>query len=200
MTVSRELKFIPLTSVFLSIIACGGHQYQNNDSLEQPPTLKIERAINSPAVTETHINTGLNDAVVLIGTNRLHLKQSYEQAWRTVATALEFNGIEMSDRNQATGEYFIHYDPDNIRSKNRGFFDDVSFFGFKDDYAKAAYKISVTQVSQAIEITAEKLTDTLSMDLLDDGEEISFDDKVNDGADKLIRYLYRTLKNDLPLD
>lgn len=200
MDISQVFRFILLPSVFLSIIACGGHQYQNNDSLEQPPTLKIERAINSPAVTETHINTGLNDAVVLIGTNHLHLKQSYEQAWRTVATALEFNGIEMSDRNQATGEYFIHYDPDNTRSKNRGLFDDLNFLLFKNDYVKAPYKISVTQVSQAIEITAEKLTDTLSMDLLDDGEAISFDDKVNDGADKLIRYLYRTLKNDLPLD
>ena len=197
MTVSSVFKFIPLTSVLLLIIACGGHQ--NNTSLDHPPTLKIEQSINSPAVTESHINTGLNDAVVLIGTNHLHLKQSYQQAWRILATALEFNGIEISDRNQETGEYFIHYDPDNTRNKNRGLFDNLNFL-FKNDYVKAPYKISITQVSQAIKITAEKLTDTLPIDLLDDSEEITFNDKVNDGADKLIRHLYGTLKNDLPLD
>jgi hypothetical protein len=199
MNVSRAFKFISLTSVLSLIIACGGHQYQNNASLEQPPTLKIEQSINSPAVTETNINTGLNDAVTLMGTNRLHLKQSYEQAWSILATALEFNGIEISDRNQETGEYFINYDPDNTRGKNTGLLDDVSFFLFKDDYAKAAYKITLTQVSQAVEIRAEKLA-AIEMDLLDDGEDIIFDDNVDDGRDKLIRYLYKTLKNDLPLD
>ena len=200
MNVSRAFKFISLTSVLSLIIACGGgHQYQNNASLEQPPTLKIEQSINSPAVTETNINTGLNDAVTLMGTNRLHLKQSYEQAWETLATALAFNNIEVSDRNQEAGEYFINYDPDNTRSKNTGLLDDISFFLFKDDYAKAAYKITLTKISQVVEIRAEKLA-AIEMDSLDDGEDITFEDKTNDGADKLIHYLYRTLKNDLPLD
>jgi len=198
MTILRTFKFISLASILPLLIACGGHQYQNNTSLEQPPTLKIEHAINSPAVTETAINTGLNKAVVLIGTKRLQLKQSYEQAWRTLATALEFNGIEISDRNQETGEYFVNYDPDNTQNKKSELLDGVSFL-FNNDYEEAVYKITLTQVPQAIEIRAEKLA-TTEMDLLDDGEEITFDDEENDGADKLIRYLYRTLKNDLPLD
>jgi len=190
-------KFISLASVLSSIIACSGHQYQNNTSLEQPPSLEIEKSINSPAVTETHIKTGLNDAVTLIGTY-LHLKQPYEQAWRTLASALEFNHIEISDRNQETGEYFINYDPDKFQNNNPEFLDNLAPFLFKDDYASAAYKISVTQVSQAVEITAKKLAAT-EMDLLDD-EDMTFDDKADDGADKLIRHLYGTLRNNLPLD
>ncbi len=198
MNISRGFKFILLASISSLIIACGGHQPQKNTSLEQPPSLEIEKTINSPAVTETHINTGLNDAVRLVDT-RLHLKQPYEQAWRTVATALEFNRIEISDRNQETGEYFVNYDPDNNQNKKTDLLDNIATFLFKDDYAKAAYKITVIQISRTVKIIAEKLA-AIEMDSLEGDENIIFDDKVDDGADQLIHHLYRTLKNDLPLD
>lgn len=198
MNMPRRVKFILLTSVLLSIIACKGHQYQNNASLEQPPSLEIERTINSPAVTETNMKTGLDHMVGLVGT-RLNLKQPYEQAWETLAAALEFSRIKISDRNQEMGVYFINYDADNTNNKNTGILDNLSTFLFKDDYARATYKITVVRVSQVVEITAEKVMVT-EMSLLDGNEDIIFDDKVDDGAEKLIHHLHEILKNDLPLD
>ncbi len=200
MNMSIVFKSIGVVIILLFIVACGkNRKYQDNSSLEKPPTLAITKIINAPAVNETNPDTGLNDAVILIDATHLNLKQPFDQAWTTLETALEFNRIEISDRNRETGDYFINYDPDNTQNKESEFLDNLTFFLFKDDYEEAPYKITLTKNKQGVNISAEKL-EQFQIDLLDDGDEISFDDKTNDGVNKLIRYLYRTLKSDLPLD
>ncbi|MDQ7090466.1 MAG: outer membrane protein assembly factor BamC [Methylococcales bacterium] len=192
------VKFIGLMGASLLVIGCNSTQkHHDNAVLERPPTLEISHEINAPALTETTIKTGLNSKVTLLDSNHLNLKQPFEQAWTTIATALEFHQIEIKDRDQEAGTYFVNYDPDDIKTTNM--LDNLAFFLFKDDYAKAAYKIILTKKIASVDVTAEKL-DHFEMDFLDDGDEITFDDKTDDGADKLIHHLYGLLKNDLPLD
>jgi hypothetical protein len=194
------VKSLALCGILFGLIACQPPKnYQDNTQLESPPALAIATSINEPPVTETVSATGLNTAVILEGKHHLTLKQPFEKAWTTLAEALAFNNIIISDRNRETGEYFIDYDPDNTTPKNTGLLDKIAFFLFTDDYEKARYKLTVTKNSHGVKIVAEKL-DAIEMDLLDDGEDIKFDDKIGDGAEKLTRYLYNTLKNDLPLN
>lgn len=194
---------IKKTSLFIGILllttACSNrHATADNTDLEKPPRLEI-KVMPKAAVIEADVDNGLGDAVSLIDAKRISLKQPFEQAWNTVETVLQFNQIEITDRNREKGEFFINYDPDNARRKNNDVIGDVAFFLFKDEYTEAPYKIIITESEQTVEITAHK-REYIQLDLLDDGEELEFDDEVDDGADKLIRHLYVTLKNDLPLD
>ena len=172
-------------------------KFQDNSALEKPPQLEIIETAQEPVIDE-NVNTGLGEAVILSG-GKLILKQPFNKAWNTLGTALEFMNIEITDRNRENGEYFVNYDPDNANRKNGELLDDVSFFLFEDQYANAPYKLNVSKKEESVEVTSEKL-DSFQMDLLDDNEDIKFDDRSNDGSRKLIRHLYGVLKNDLPLD
>ncbi|MCK5728110.1 MAG: outer membrane protein assembly factor BamC [Methylococcales bacterium] len=191
------VKIIAIISCFLWINGCNSpSKYQDNHQLEQPPTLAImERAGEGPPLTEKKPKIGLKNTVNLLDANHLTLQQPFDKAWNTLATALALNKIKISDRNRETGEYFVEYDPDDAHDES----DNFSFFSFKDDYEQAIYKLTLKQESNLIVIRAEK-TAQKSIDLLDDGDDISFEDKNKDGKDKLIRQLYSTLKNDLPLE
>lgn len=198
MIVQTPFKTILFISLLFSAACSQNKNYHDNSALEKPPELEIIPVVTAPVV-DNNVDTGLGEAVKRIDATHLSLKQPYEQAWNTMETVLEFSRIKITDRNREKGEYFINYDPDNARRKESDLLDDVGFFLFKDEYAEAPYKVTITKNEQSVEITAEKLND-FQMDLLDDGEEMKFDDKADDGSSKLIRYLYGTLKNDLPLD
>ncbi|MCK4494275.1 MAG: outer membrane protein assembly factor BamC [Methylococcales bacterium] len=178
-------------------MACSSpSKYQDNDQLEHPPTLAImEHEDDAPPLTEKKPKTGLKNTVNLLDANHLTLQQSFDKAWDTIAIALALNKIKISDRNRETGEYFIEYDPDNFHHES----DNFSFFSFKNDYEYATYKLTLKRKSKLIVISAEKTAQD-NLDLLDDGDDISFEDKNKDGKKNLIRQLYLTLKNDLPLE
>lgn len=200
MSALRPFKLISFVSILSFVIACQSNKkYQDNTSLETPPILKSITPIDTSLVAKKEPESGLNNAVILVDATHLSLKQPFEQAWTTLAMALEFNHIEISDRNRETGDYFINYDPDNISDKDSDLVDNIASFLFNNDYEEAAYKLTLTKNTQGVSISAKKLT-PISMDLLDDGEDIKFDDKFNQGVEKLIRHLYGTLKNDLPLN
>ena len=184
------------------MIACSPRPaIKENIALESPPILDIVDTPADPALqTKVDKDVGLGEVVQLINAKQILLKQPFEQAWNTVATVLQFNKIEVTDRNREKGEYFINFDPDNVHRKEGDTLDDVAFFLFKDEYPEVPYKLILTKEPQAVKISVKK-RNYVEMDLLDDGEELTFDDEVkNDGIDKLIRYLYATLKNDLPVD
>ncbi|MCK5872531.1 MAG: outer membrane protein assembly factor BamC [Methylococcales bacterium] len=186
-----------IINAFLWLTACNSpSKYQDNHQLEHPPTLAIiGQDDEEPPLTEKKPKTGLKNTVNLLDANHLTLQQSFDKAWDTLATALALNNLKISDRNRETGEYFVEYDPDNFHHKS----DNFSFFSFKNDYEYATYKLTLKQKSNLIVISAEK-TAQKSVDLLDDGDDISFEDKNKDGKKNLIRQLYSTLKNDLPLE
>ncbi|MCK5925147.1 MAG: outer membrane protein assembly factor BamC [Methylococcales bacterium] len=191
------LKIIITINTLLWASACNApSKYQDNHQLEQPPMLAImDRENEGPPLTEKKPKTGLKNRVSLLDSNYLNLKQPFDKAWDTLATAVSLNNIKISDRNRETGEYFVEYDPDDAHNES----DNVSFFSFKDDYEKATYKLTLEKKVESVMITAEKTTKT-SLDLLDDGDDIRFEDKNKDGKEKLIKQLYSTLKNDLPLE
>lgn len=187
-----------LVGLSLTAACTQNKKFQDNSELEKPPQLEIVESIPEPAIEED-VDTGLGDAVALQGV-KIILKQPFEQAWDTLGTALEFINIEITDRNREKGEFFLSYDPDNARRKKGELLDDVTFFLFEDQYAESPYKLTVSKSEEGfVEIEGEKLDD-FQMDLLDDGEEVKFDDQSDDGSLRLIRHLYITLKNDLPLD
>lgn len=185
---------------FFLIVACSpAKKYQDHHLLEQPPSLQITAKNIAPAVTQTQLTTGLNDAVTRIDAQHLHLKQSFEPAWTTLGNTLTFNQIKISDRNHDTGTYYVHYDPDQSSYKTSDLIEELSAL-FTNNYAESTYKITLTQRSTGVIITAEKMEEKDRLNLLDDGDEISFEDSPDDGANKLIHQLYTTLKHDIPLD
>ncbi len=74
----------------------------------------------------------------------------------------------------------------------------LSFFLFKDEYAEAAYKLTVQWQETETEVKAEFIEQE-SDDLLDDGED-NFEDSIDDSGAILINKLYKTIRDDLPLN
>jgi uncharacterized lipoprotein len=175
-------------------------KYQDNQVLEQPPVFITinDNTQEEPAITEKKSDTGLNDAVILLNSQSLILRQSFDNAWKTLEKALVFNQIKISDRHREQGTYFVDYDPDDAPQSD-GFTENINFLLFKDDYEKSLYKLTMTEKENGVLIRAERMTQK-RIDLLEDGEDIRFDDKIEDGKEKLLKHLYGTLKNDLPLD
>jgi uncharacterized lipoprotein len=99
--------------------------------------------------------------------------------------------IEVSDTNRERGEILLNYQPQS-GTEQSGF----TFFFFEDDYALAAYKIKVEWVETETQIRVE-LTDEEKQKRDQADEE--FSQTLDDGG-LLIKRLFRTMRDDLPLD
>ncbi len=189
-----------LVGVSLSqLIGCGSpRQYQNTSALEKPPQLEIVK-VNRPKIKH-EVDKGLGDAVSLVSGTEIILKQPFNRAWGTLETALEFNDIEINDRNREEGRYYVQYDPDEYKNKDKegALLGQAAFFLFQDQYNEASYLIEVAKHPESVSIKV-LMSEEKRPDLLDDGEDLEFDDKQDDGSRRLLRHLYATLRNDLPL-
>lgn len=176
-------------------------RYQDTSELETPPVMKIvekPKAISKDLEKEE--NKGLGDIVKLAGPAELpviHIKKMFNRSWAIVEQGLNLSEIEITDKNREEGTYYLKFDPDDKSSKDSSMMDSMAFFLFKDDYEEAAYKLSVVWKESNTEVSVE-LIDAESDDLLDDGED-DFEGSVDPGA-KLIRALYKTIRDDLPID
>lgn len=186
------------TSVSI-LVGCGSVQsYQDTSALENPPELEIVK-VPYPK-NKRDVDMGLGDVVLLVGGTKIFLKQSFNRAWGTLETALEFNDIKITDRNRKEGRYYVQYDPDTYKDKDKeeALLGLAAFFLFQNQYNEATYLIHIAKHLQGVSIKID-LSEEKIPDLLDDGEDLEFDDEQDDGSRRLLRHLYVTLRNDLPL-
>jgi len=190
--------------IILFVGACSeakNTRYKDTSVLESPPVMDIvEKPKAVIKETEKIENTGLGDVVKLVGSDEqpvIQIKKIFDRSWDIVGEGLKLSEIEISDKNREEGVYYLRFDPDNRSSKDSGLMDSMAFLFFTDDYDEAPYKLTVIWKDSSTEVTAE-LVDEQSDDFLDDGKG-DFDGSVDSGA-KLIKALYKTIRDDLPND
>jgi len=176
-------------------------KYKDTSALEAPPVMKIAE---TPKVQfeekEEAENTGLGDIVSISSSAEypvIKIKKMFERSWSIVEQGLALSEIEITDRNRDKGVFYVKFDPDRLSSKDSGLLDKMTFFLFKDDYEEASYKIAVVWRESNTEVSTE-LIDEVDNDLLDDGEE-DFESSIDSGG-MLIKALYKTIRDDLPID
>lgn len=152
---------------------------------------KIKRGLGDQAVS-------ISDAPPLV----LTIKQPFDLAWNSLKQALIQSGIEVTDLEHDKGKYYVSYDADSYVSEH-GSLIEKSLGLFSDDYAKQAYVLTVSAEGSATEVAAALGKDAEYRKRADhDDEEVAEDseasdtDKPTDGADKLLRSIYLTLKDD----
>ena len=147
-------------------------------------------------------NTGLGDEnVSYTGSAEkpvMKIKKLFDRSWILVEQALKLSEIEITDKNREQGFFYVNFDPDAQGSKDTELIDSVSFFFFEDEYEAAAYKLIVKWNETDTEVTAE-LANQINTDLLDDDEDKEDFEGSIDGGAELLKKLYKTIRDDLPL-
>jgi len=189
----------------LLISACSNSssiRYRDTSSLETPPVMVIKETPKKLVKQEEELEKkGLGQVVSIAGSVKepvLKIKKNFDRSWDIVEQALNLAEIEITDKDRDKGVYYLKFDPDKLASKNSGLIGSLSFFLFKDEYAVAAYKLTVQWQETETEVKAEFIEQE-SDDLLDDGED-NFEDSIDDSGAILINRLYKTIRDDLPLD
>lgn len=175
-------------------------KYQDTSHLESPPEMEIiETAKAKVEYQEEKEVTGIGKHVVLAGTTKnpvLKIKKLFDRSWSIVEQALKLNEVKVTDKNRDQGVFYVDFDPDSKDDKDSG---SISFSLFSDDFEEASYKLTVIWRESDTEVSAE-LTQTESSDLLDDDEDkVDFDSSIDSGA-ILIKTLYKTIRDDLPVN
>jgi uncharacterized lipoprotein len=214
-----------LTYLLLAACAADDPRYRDTTALEKPPTLVAEKqatvvaeAENAEAgklpedtasdstgdqAEESKAKKGLGDRLVSISETPplvLTIKQPFDMAWNSLKQALIQSRIEVTDLEHDKGRYYVSYDADHYVSEH-GSWIEKSLGLFSDDYAKRAYILTVSSEGSATKVTAELGRDAEPRKT-DHGEtaDESDADKADEpagGADRLLRSIYLTLKNDL---
>ncbi|MCK5121402.1 MAG: outer membrane protein assembly factor BamC [Methylococcales bacterium] len=198
-----NLKFFCVFLILVLVTACSDikvTKYQDISDLEMPPEMVI---VEKPKVliedSEVIKKTGLGKSVSLAGLGKepvIKIKKTFERSWAIVEQALKLNEIEITDKNRDEGVFYVLFDPDAKQAGSQ-ITETITFFFFEDEYVEAAYKLTVVWRDSDTEVTVE-LIDQVSNDILDDGED-EFEDTIDAGT-KLLKTLYKTIKDDLPLD
>ena len=194
--------------VSLCLISCSetkSNRYQDTSHLEAPPQLIITEKPKAPTEEESESkeseSKGLGDYVLFDQSEKqafITIKKHFPRAWNIVTQAIELNNIEITDKNREQGIFYVTFDPDSDESEDSTFIDTMTFFFFKDEYKEANYKLTVSKQENSVQVTAE-LNDVKEDDILLDDEGDDFDALVDDGT-KLLKTLYGTIKNDLPVN
>jgi uncharacterized lipoprotein len=211
----------------LAACASDDPRYRDTTALEKPPTLVTEKQeaaaaeaenteadkLPEDAATDTDegqddepkSKKGLGDRLISISETPplvLTIQQSYDPAWNSLKQALIQSDIEVTDLEHDKGKYYVSYDADSYVSEH-GSLIEKSLGLFSDDYAKQAYVLTVSSEGSATKVTAAPGKDAEFRKKTDHDEEAADDtdageaDKPAGGADKLLRSIYLTLKNDL---
>lgn len=195
------LKFCYFFLIVLFVSACSDGKaikYQDTSDLETPPEMVI---VDKPKVLredkEIIKKSGLGKSVSLVEVEKepvIKIKKIFDRSWDIVEQALKLNEIEITDKNRDKGVFYVKFDPDAKQAGSK-VADTITFFFFEDDYEQAAYKLTVVWRDSDTEVTVE-LIDQVSNELLDEDE---FEGTIDTGV-KLLETLYKTIKDDLPLE
>ena len=166
------------------------NKYKSTDMLERPPTLigiKPAEAQSDDAETPPkEAKAGLGDEVTMIEANppRLRINQGFAQAWSTITSVLKQENLEITDRNRDKGLFYVTYDADSYKPDDAGFFSSLLP---TNDYPEEGYILNLQGQGGGTEITAEVANKTAS----------AAEDEATpaDGAEKLLKTLYKTLRD-----
>lgn len=190
-----------VTLLLLSCADVSNTRYKDTRHLEQPPTMEIKVKPKTEVEENEEISdTGLGSRVSFSESAEkpvIKIKKLFYRSWNIVTQALKLNDIEVKDKNRELGVFYILFDPDEFSDENNGIMSKLTFFFFEDDYDKAAYKLTVAWQDNVTEVRAELADQTVS-DLLDDDED-NIASNV-DGSGILLKALYKTIKDDLPIN
>ena len=193
--------FLALFSlVLVSCAESKNSRFSDTSHLERPPEMEIaETAKEVVAEEDKEIsNTGLGDEYVSYSDSAekpmMKIKKLFDRSWILVEQALKLSKIEITDKNRDQGFFYVNFDPNAEESK-----DNASFSFFEDEYDAAAYKLIVEWSETTTEVTAE-LVNGVNTDLPDDDEDREDSEGSVDSGAGLLRKLYKTIKDDLPLD
>jgi uncharacterized lipoprotein len=186
---------IPATLLTAALVSCGTTEeahYRDTSMLEKPPTLAAGKPVeeqkeadSSAEPEEEEAKTGLGTKVYMTDSNStlFVIKQPFDEAWNTLAQALKQQDIEITDRNREEKAYYVTYDPDDYDPGS-------SFSFFKDDYAEEDYLLKLEARDDGTAISAEAVDKP-------DPDNSSDDGRPTDGAEKLLKSLHITLRDDL---
>jgi outer membrane protein assembly factor BamC len=134
-----------------------------------------EPVLPNTAITVEHIK--LKD-----GENRLRLNVPLTNAWRMINKALSRKSIEVTARNQETKLITVQYDPDEQKTEDGTYWDEVKFMvsGFQGN--EKTYLLKLEENNQQTDIS-----------VLDEEQKILSDD----ASVKLLTVLEETMKADL---
>ncbi|CAA9891972.1 conserved hypothetical protein [Candidatus Methylobacter favarea] len=188
------------------LVSCGTpdeSRYRDTGMLERPPVVVVEKKAGNQVETDDSAvssrkkaETGLGTEVYMAASTPpvLIIRQPFDKAWETVGQALKQNNIKITDREHDKGLYYVTYDPD------RQGFEDASIFGkitsfFSNQYDEQGYQLIVDRKDSETQISAEMVEDT-EKSHVSDHQDGYYDKKPADGAEKLLRSLYKTLHDD----
>ena len=116
------------------------------------------------------------------GENRLRINVPSVKAWRIVGKALSRKAFEVTERNPEAKQFTVLYDPNEQKSKEEGYFDDILFLFRGVQGNEKTYVLKLDENNQQTEITVvDENRKTLS----------------DDGSVKLLNLLEETIKADL---
>lgn len=196
---------LTLISLFVSLVllSCGATEpapYRDTTPLELPPALRetkeepVRRESDDSAIPDKKAKTGLGDVVYLTASKPtfLRVKLAYDSAWNILNAALKQSEIEITDREHDKGLYYVTFDVDSYVSSDDALADQLADV-FVDNYSKASYVLTVTADGSETQISAS-LADKADADNSSDKPENG--DKT-DGADKLLLFIYETMRDEL---
>lgn len=187
----------------LLITACSelkNSKYKDTSYLEMPPEMEI---IATPDGVVTAYNdtkdTGLGTNITLAGSAEkpvLEIKKLFPRAWNIVEQALKLNEIEITDKNRDQGIFYVLFDLNKKTPANKGL---LTFFSSKDEYKPSAHQLTVVWRENTTEVSI-KLLKSADNDLLEDDEDRDNFDNISDAGKTLLKTLYKTIQDDLPIN
>ena len=146
-----------------------------NESPAPSTATDSEPVLPNTAITVEHIK--LKD-----GENRLRLNVPFTKAWRMINKALSRKSIEVTARNQETKLITVQYDPDEQKTEDGTYWDEVKFMvsGFQGN--EKTYLLKLEENNQQTDIS-----------VVDEEQKILSDD----ASVKLLTVLEETMKADL---
>ncbi len=192
--------------ISLTIVCCStskNPRYKDTSHLETPPRMEIiESAKQVDEEKDGKTESGLGNIVSLAGLTEkpiIKIKKNFDRSWLIVEKAIQLNELEITDKNRGLGVYYVKFDPDDQSSGDSSIIDSMTFFIFANDYEEATYKLTLNWRDSATEVRAE-VVDGDSSHLLDDDEDIEDFEGSVDAGGKLLNTLFKTIRDDLPIN
>jgi uncharacterized lipoprotein len=182
----------------VALVSCASEdsRYRDTAMLERPPALAVSKQAGEPSRTDNSVIpkkrdvTGLGSDVFMTTTTppQLRIKQSFDDAWNTLGLALKQSEIEITDREHDKGLYYVTYDPEK------------SFFNRKHN--EAIYVLTLEKDGAETKITATlgNAAEQTSSGSRSEHRDLVKDNSATqpaDGAEKLLKSLYETIRDDL---
>jgi len=134
----------------------------NTQSANPLPQSAVPSAPKEAVVSDPKLNNASSvevtnpSAANNVNVSGLQIDQPQNQAWRLVARALSRQKIEIVERNMDKGYFYVKYDPDEVKSEDNSFWDELAFLMGDDPSHELEYRISLLEIApQLTEVTIQ---------------------------------------------